>query len=134
MLASALALALAAAAGPGILTALPPVPVKLYGVTWERRFVPLGIVASGIETLEQALASEHVAARRMVVDIPTPEGSIRAVEIDESLLAPSEKQMLEDLVAAAINDARDKADQAAQQEMAKVTSALPLPPGMKLPF
>jgi len=64
----------------------------------------------------------------------TAKGSIRTVEIDQSLLAPSEKQMLEDLVAAAINDARAKADQAAQQEMAKVTSALPLPPGMKLPF
>ena len=64
----------------------------------------------------------------------TAKGSIRTVEIDQSLLAPSEKQMLEDLVAAAINDARAKADQAAQHEMAKVTSALPLPPGMKLPF
>jgi crotonobetainyl-CoA:carnitine CoA-transferase CaiB-like acyl-CoA transferase len=48
-------------------------------VEWEHRFVPLGIVASGIGTLEQALASEQVAARRMVVDIATPEGSIRAV-------------------------------------------------------
>ena len=61
-------------------------------------------------------------------------GRIISVDIDESLLAPSEKQMVEDLVAAAINDARAKADQAAQEEMAKVTSALPLPPGMKLPF
>ncbi len=61
-------------------------------------------------------------------------GRIIAVEIDESLLAPSEKQMVEDLVAAAINDARSKADQAAQGEMAKMTSGLQLPPGFKLPF
>src|SRR5688500_19810516 len=61
-------------------------------------------------------------------------GRIIAVEIDESLLQPSEKQMIEDLVAAAINDARAKADQAAQAEMAKMTSGLPLPPGFKLPF
>jgi DNA-binding YbaB/EbfC family protein len=61
-------------------------------------------------------------------------GRIISVEIDESLLAPSEKQMVEDLVAAAINDARAKADQAAQQAMAKMTSGLPLPPGFKLPF
>src|SRR5688572_31002060 len=61
-------------------------------------------------------------------------GRIIAVEIDESLLQPSEKQMIEDLVAAAINDARAKADQAAQAEMAKLTSGLPLPPGFKLPF
>jgi nucleoid-associated protein EbfC len=61
-------------------------------------------------------------------------GRIIAVEIDESLLQPSEKQMVEDLVAAALNDARAKADQAAQAEMAKMTSGLQLPPGFKLPF
>jgi len=61
-------------------------------------------------------------------------GRIVSVEIDESLLAPSEKQMVEDLVAAALNDARAKADQAAQAEMAKMTSGLQLPPGFKLPF
>ena len=54
-------------------------------------------------------------------------GRILSVDIDESLLAPSEKAMLEDLVAAAINDARGKADQAANTEMQKVTSGLPLP-------
>jgi DNA-binding YbaB/EbfC family protein len=61
-------------------------------------------------------------------------GRIIAVSIDESLLQPSEKQMLEDLVAAAINDARAKADAASSTEMAKMTSGLPLPPGFKLPF
>ena len=61
-------------------------------------------------------------------------GRIVSVEIDESLLAPSEKQMVEDLVAAAINDARSKADAAANQEMQKVTRGLPLPPGFKMPF
>jgi nucleoid-associated protein EbfC len=61
-------------------------------------------------------------------------GRIIAVEIDESLLAPSEKQMVEDLVAAALNDARARADQAASEEMAKMTAGLPLPPGFKLPF
>ncbi|MBB5687146.1 YbaB/EbfC family nucleoid-associated protein [Sphingobium boeckii] len=61
-------------------------------------------------------------------------GRIIAVTIDESLLAPSEKQMLEDLVAAAFNDARAKADAASSSEMSKMTSGLPLPPGFKLPF
>ncbi len=61
-------------------------------------------------------------------------GRIVSVDIDESLLQPSEKQMVEDLVAAAINDARAKADQAAQTEMAKMTSGLQLPPGFKMPF
>ena len=64
----------------------------------------------------------------------TAKGRILAVSIDESLLQPSEKTMLEDLVTAALNDARAKADQAAASEMQKMTSGLPLPPGMKLPF
>jgi DNA-binding YbaB/EbfC family protein len=61
-------------------------------------------------------------------------GRVIAIDIDESLLQPSEKQMLEDLVTAAFNDARAKADQAAASEMQKVTSGLPLPPGFKMPF
>lgn len=61
-------------------------------------------------------------------------GRIIAVDIDESLLAPTEKGMVEDLVAAAFNDARAKADAAAQAEMSKMSSGLPLPPGFKLPF
>ena len=59
---------------------------------------------------------------------------IRATaSIDDSLLQPSEKSMVEDLVAAALNDARAKADQAANSEMQKVTSGLPLPPGFSFP-
>ena len=61
-------------------------------------------------------------------------GRIINVDIDESLLQPSEKQMVEDLIAAAINDARTKADAAANSEMQKMTSGLPLPPGFKMPF
>ena len=61
-------------------------------------------------------------------------GRIVSVEIDPSLLAPSEKQMVEDLVAAAINDARAKADVAAQEAMREATGGLQLPPGVKLPF
>lgn len=61
-------------------------------------------------------------------------GRIIAVDIDESLLAPSEKQMVEDLIAAAINDARGKADVAAQDAMKNATGGLQLPPGFKMPF
>lgn len=61
-------------------------------------------------------------------------GRIIAVSIDESLLQPSEKTMVEDLVAAALNDARGKADQAAAAEMQKMSAGLPMPPGFKLPF
>jgi DNA-binding YbaB/EbfC family protein len=61
-------------------------------------------------------------------------GRIIAIDIDESLLQPSEKQMIEDLLAAAINDARGKADVAAQEAMQKATGGLQLPPGFKMPF
>jgi DNA-binding YbaB/EbfC family protein len=64
----------------------------------------------------------------------TAKGRIISVDLDESLLVPTEKQMVEDLVAAAINDARMKADQAAQTEMSKMTAGLQLPPGFKMPF
>jgi|SRR5688500_4704553 DNA-binding YbaB/EbfC family protein len=64
----------------------------------------------------------------------TAKGRIIGVDIDDSLLAPSEKSMLEDLIAAALNDARAKADAAAAPEMEKMTSGIPLPPGFKLPF
>lgn len=61
-------------------------------------------------------------------------GRVIAVHVDESLLAPSEKTMLEDLIAAALNDARAKADAAGAEQMAKMTSGLQLPPGFKMPF
>jgi|SRR4028118_679558 DNA-binding YbaB/EbfC family protein len=61
-------------------------------------------------------------------------GRIIGVEIDESLLQPSEKQMVEDLVTAALNDARAKADEAAKGAMEGVTGGLQLPPGFKMPF
>ena len=59
---------------------------------------------------------------------------IIGVSIDESLLVPSEKTMVEDLIAAALNDTRAKADQAAAAEMQKMSSTLPMPPGFQMPF
>ena len=61
-------------------------------------------------------------------------GRIISISIDDSLLVPAEKSMLEDLIAAALNDAKAKADAAAAAEMQKMTNTLPLPPGFKLPF
>jgi hypothetical protein len=77
---------------------------------------------------------DGVAGGGMVKVRATAKGRIVAVDIDESLLAPSEKTMLEDLIAAAFNDAKGKADAAAAVELNKMTSTLPLPPGFKLPF
>jgi len=58
---------------------------------------------------------------------------VKRVEIDPSLLA-DDKDMLEDLVAAAFNDALRKAEATTQEKMAGATAVMPLPPGMKLPF
>jgi DNA-binding YbaB/EbfC family protein len=77
---------------------------------------------------------EGAAGGGLVKIRATAKGRILGVEIDESLLAPSEKQMVEDLVAAALNDARAKADAVGNSEMQKMTAGLPLPPGFKLPF
>lgn len=58
---------------------------------------------------------------------------VRRVTIDPTLLE-DDKDMLEDLVAAAFNDALRKAETTSQEKMASVTAGMPLPPGMKLPF
>lgn len=58
---------------------------------------------------------------------------VRRVSIDDSLLG-DDKDMLEDLVAAAVNDAVRKVEAASQEKMAAVTAGMPMPPGMKLPF
>jgi DNA-binding YbaB/EbfC family protein len=77
---------------------------------------------------------EGAAGGGLVKIRATAKGRILGVDLDESLLQPSEKTMVEDLVAAAINDARAKADAAAAVEMEKMQGSLPLPPGFKLPF
>ncbi len=76
---------------------------------------------------------EGVAGGGMVRVVATAKGRIKRVHIDEALMQPSEKQMVEDLVTAAFNDARTKADLASNDEMSRVTQGLPLPPGFKLP-
>ena len=80
------------------------------------------------------VAVEGVSGGGLVRIRASAKGRIHGVEIDESLLQPSEKQMLEDLVAAAINDARAKADEAASAAMQGATGGLQMPPGFKMPF
>ena len=77
---------------------------------------------------------EGVSGGGLVKIRASAKGRIIRVDIHESLLVPAEKQMVEDLVAAAINDARSKADVAAEQSMREVTGGLQLPPGFQMPF
>ncbi len=59
-------------------------------------------------------------------------GQTKAVTIDESLLKAEEKDILEDLLVAALNDARAKGDKLTADKMGALTAGLPIPPGMKL--
>jgi hypothetical protein len=61
-------------------------------------------------------------------------GELKRMKIDGSLLASGEGEVLEDLIVAAVNDAKAKVDDHSQNEMGKLTGGLPLPPGFKLPF
>ncbi|MBQ0931303.1 YbaB/EbfC family nucleoid-associated protein [Ideonella sp. 4Y16] len=69
----------------------------------------------------------------LVKVVMTCRNDVRRVSIDPSLLA-DDKDMLEDLVAAAFNDAVRRAEATSQERMGKLTAGLPLPPGMKMPF
>lgn len=64
----------------------------------------------------------------------TAKGELTGLEIDPSIFVASEKEIVEDLILAAIKDAQGKASARHQQEMAKLTESLGLPPGMNLPL
>jgi len=81
-----------------------------------------------------AIEVEGASGGGLVKVKASAKGRIIGIAIDDSLVQVSEKQMLEDLIVAAFNDARAKADAASNAEMSKMTQGLPLPPGFKLPF
>jgi DNA-binding YbaB/EbfC family protein len=64
----------------------------------------------------------------------TAKGVLTGLDIDPSIFNPDEKEVVEDLILAAIKDAQTKASEKAQAEMGKLTEGLGLPPGMNLPF
>jgi DNA-binding YbaB/EbfC family protein len=61
-------------------------------------------------------------------------GALKGIKIDPSLLKADEQEVLEDLIVAAVNDAKNKVDEKVQSKMSEFTGGLPLPPGFKLPF
>lgn len=87
--------------------------------------------------LQARLAEIEVAGQSgggMVQATLTGKGELRSLKIDPSLAKADEVEVLEDLVVAAVNDARQRADAMVAEEMSKLTGGLQLPPGMKLPF
>lgn len=77
---------------------------------------------------------EGQAGGGMVRVTLTVKGAMKGVSIDASLMTPGEGEILEDLLMAAHEDARKKAEQVMEEKMKAITAGLPLPPGMKLPF
>jgi DNA-binding YbaB/EbfC family protein len=89
------------------------------------------------ETQERiaAIEAEGSAGAGMVKAVASAEGALKSLAVDPSLLDGShEREVLEDLIVAAVNDAARRAREAGQAEMAKITEGLALPPGLKLPF
>jgi len=65
--------------------------------------------------------------------IMTCNHKVKRITLDDSLMG-DDKEMLEDLIVTALNDAQNKAEATSQQRMSALTAGLPIPPGMKLPF
>jgi len=80
----------------------------------------------------EALEIEGVAGGGLVVIQLSGKGDLRGARIDESLLKPDQKEIVEDLIVAAHADARRKLETTLQEKMHALTGGLPLPPGLKL--
>jgi nucleoid-associated protein EbfC len=90
-----------------------------------------------MQKMQDKLADMEVEGQSgagMVKVVMSCRHDVRRVTIDPSLLTDEDKDMLEDLVAAAVNDAVHKVESTVQEKMSGMTAGLPLPPGMKLPF
>lgn len=90
-----------------------------------------------MEEMQQQVAAKEVTGTSgggLVSITMTGKGEVRTVKIDKSLVDPNEVEVLEDLIAAAFNNAKGDAEKIMNDEMGKLTGGLGLPPGMKLPF
>jgi nucleoid-associated protein EbfC len=90
-----------------------------------------------MKAMQEKLASIEVEGQSgagMVKVVMTCRYDVKRVNIDSSLMSDDDKEMLEDLIAAAVNDAVRRVESTTQEKMAGFTSGLSLPPGMKLPF
>jgi nucleoid-associated protein EbfC len=102
-------------------------------------FMGLMKQAAQLQSKMQALQAEldqieveGTAGGGMVTIKLSAKGDLKGIAVDDSLMKPSEKEILEDLMVAAHADARRKAEAVLQEKMKAVTGGLPLPPGMSL--
>ncbi len=82
----------------------------------------------------EAVEVEGVSGGGVVKVTLSGKGDLKAVKIDDTLLKPEEKEILEDLLVTAHADARKKSESVMAEKMKGLTGGLPLPPGLKLPF
>lgn len=87
-----------------------------------------------LQTKLEAMEVEGQSGAGLVVVTLNGKGDMRRLSIDPKLADPSDVEMLQDLIVAAHNDAKQKLEQTAAAEMQKISGGLNLPPGMKLPF
>ncbi len=81
-----------------------------------------------------SITVEGVSGAGLVKATATAKGELKGLDIDPSIFNGDDKEVVEDLILAAIKDAQSKASDRSQEEMAKITEGLGLPPGMNLPF
>ncbi len=92
---------------------------------------------SKMASMQERLADLNVlgqAGGGMVTCAMNGRGEVKKITLDPKLINPCDREMLEDLIVAACNDAKAKAEEAAASETEKIMGGLKLPPGMKLPF
>lgn len=88
----------------------------------------------GMQAELEELEAEGAAGGGMVTVTLSGKGLMKAVSIDPSLLKEDEIEILEDLLIAAHNQAKDRAEEMAREKTAELTAGLPIPPGFKMPF
>lgn len=96
-----------------------------------------GEMQAKMQEMQEKLADLEVtgeAGGGMVKVVLNGKGYAKAVAIERSVVKEDDAEILEDLIAAAINDAKSKLEEQSQEQMKAMTAGLPLPPGMKLPF
>ena len=89
-----------------------------------------------MQEMQDSLSSLEVegsAGGGMVKIIMNCKNEVKKIDIDPSIIK-DDKEVMEDLIVAALNDAKTKAEEKSQEEMKKLTGGLGLPPGMKMPF
>jgi DNA-binding YbaB/EbfC family protein len=95
------------------------------------------VLQDKMQALQDEVAAMEISGSSgggLVSVVTNGKSELKSIRIDPSLMKPDEAEILEDLIVAAVNDARVKAETALASKMQEMTGGLGLPPGMKLPF